>query len=790
MKKIKLIFTTLLLIPIFLIFFSISLNSQVLEKSGSNNSGNGNKVQVLTPGAGLMVAGDLWESFQPAQKGPTNTESANFATRGISLMVKVGNFDRLWQTPGGNYPIGFTHSLHWARYFMGIVYDNDPTFNPAKIGGADNNSYYTNSKAADGDYSNYAMTTWKETVKGSMYANETKWVDATKRHHMVWEAGWPTQVGIDYKVRAHSFSGPNWNNLNDFVILEVTVKNTGNVDMNMDGVYEKTNHKVQGLAFWLSDEYSPHASNDPHGQRGSEWCQTPSRDFGYINDPDPDGNPWAFAGQFVGTSTFPAKTGANDMGMIWARRWYIDTYQGYTFIACKKGSFPADQTKGTYNLPDKPNMWGTPTIGTGAQRGWYLSSGNGKGWGSGGLGGGGGSHYPRQYFNMATGTFVQDGGKANDNAKSDLSPNTKFFSGGTKEKYETFVPKTTSPTLAERPNGDRKLLSEEVGASACQYSSDLTGMKDATTPYATGWGKWSKGFIDYSNYDGDLILGCGPISLDVGEEATVVLLFGGGFRLEGLQRAMRAGRWAYEKDYVVPEPPPVPEMKISNSANATVNLEWDKRAETDAEFAGYKIWRSSQFKKYAWLENGMRLIDHYQEQMTVGEDKAKFRTPINPRFDAQAFVALGATKGMYPGYTYGTWELMKIIPKADIANLTKSTTSGYNYKWEDKDVVSGFTYWYYISAYKEGTYTGPGGETTTRLETHSLNRNGATGLWCGTYPFATSNSAFPVATDIAGLKAIGARQIVYSALASVSDLNKGVLKVGVKPNPYRKGGFT
>ncbi len=85
-----------------------------------------------------------------------------------------------------------------------------------------------------------------------------------------------------------------------------------------------------------------------------------------------------------------------------------------------------------------------------------------------------------------------------------------------------------------------------------------------------------------------------------------------------------------------------------------------------------------------------------------------------------------------------------------------------------------------MAAYKEGSYTGPGGETTTRIETHSTNRNGATGLWPGTWPFAFNNVNFP--KDAAGLKNIGGQQIVYSALAPKGDVST----VGVRPNPYKR----
>ena len=104
-----------------------------------------------------------------------------------------------------------------------------------------------------------------------------------------------------------------------------------------------------------------------------------------------------------------------------------------------------------------------------------------------------------------------------------------------------------------------------------------------------------------------------------------------------------------------------------------------------------------------------------------------------------------------------------MVPKASLAGYPAAQTAGFNYRYEDKDVVLGFSYWYYVAAYKEGTYTGPDGETTNRIETHSTNRNGATGLWQLTFPFATNNANFGKLTP--------------------SDVGQ---PVGVRPNPYKK----
>ena len=119
-----------------------------------------------------------------------------------------------------------------------------------------------------------------------------------------------------------------------------------------------------------------------------------------------------------------------------------------------------------------------------------------------------------------------------------------------------------------------------------------------------------------------------------------------------------------------------------------------------------------------------------------------------------------STKGEYQPDTWGTWDLVKIDPEGRACASSRSaSTPGYKYKYEDKDVVLGFTYWYYVAAYKEGTFTGPGGETTTRIETHITNRNGADGSVAEDLPVRATTTRTSRRID-AGKKAIGAVQVV------------------------------
>ena len=113
---------------------------------------------------------------------------------------------------------------------------------------------------------------------------------------------------------------------------------------------------------------------------------------------------------------------------------------------------------------------------------------------------------------------------------------------------------------------------------------------------------------------------------------TVVFATVAGYRLEGIQKAVRAARWAYAQDYVLPVLPSLPEMKVSNTLNKSTNIEWDAKAETDAAFAGYKVYRSAQYKKLNWLDEGMRVVDLYQEQMSVGTRPTSFVQAGEPAF--------------------------------------------------------------------------------------------------------------------------------------------------------------
>ena len=259
-----------------------------------------------------------------------------------------------------------------------------------------------------------------------------------------------------------------------------------------------------------------------------------------------------------------------------------------------------------------------------------------------------------------------------------------------------------------------------------------------------------------------------------------------------MANAIGTARWVYQNktnaDYALPfDYPAVPEMRVDNTLQQSVRVRWDNRANSGPGFAGYKIYKASLTKQVDWLSGGTREMDNYWRNMTVGPTPDALKVPVNPNFTAQAFVA--GRNGVPDGW--GPYELVAVIPAANLASAADNSVAGYNYSWEDPVVDIGFQYWYYVAAYTNAaldlgsSYVSFNNSPTTNfVETSNINRNGAKGLWVDTYPFAVVNTFFPKSTQ--GLKDIGAGFVVKSALAKEGDLISGAAKVVVKPNPYKK----
>jgi hypothetical protein len=188
-----------------------------------------------------------------------------------------------------------------------------------------------------------------------------------------------------------------------------------------------------------------------------------------------------------------------------------------------------------------------------------------------------------------------------------------------------------------------------------------------------------------------------------------------------------------------------------------------------------------------WEKTGMRVIDEYWRNMTPGPLPENLKIPMNPDFTAFSYIA---GKMGTPG-NWGPYDLIKVIPAGtELQKYADNTTSGYSYSWADPDAPFGFKFWYYVAAYTNASMTlnsswsGTKSNTTTFVETSNINKDGASGLWVGTYPFGYTNADWPKTAQ--GLKDIGAAIQVDRYVVSAADLLSGAVKVSVKPNPYKK----
>ena len=173
-------------------------------------------------GSGVMIAGELWDSFLPPNVGPTYFEVNQPL---IGTFLRIGNFDRAWSTPTHMWPGGWPYGMFWSKGMVLAEFNPDSTWNLPSIAGNPNPAY---KQDAGGQY---ALGSFYKTVLGANnpsrnYFRETRWTDSTKRHHAIYEAGWPTNIGVDVRAKIHQFT-LNWNNFNDFITVEISLTNTG-----------------------------------------------------------------------------------------------------------------------------------------------------------------------------------------------------------------------------------------------------------------------------------------------------------------------------------------------------------------------------------------------------------------------------------------------------------------------------------------------------------------------------------------------------------------------------------
>jgi len=192
----------------------ISTAQAQLKQSPSNlfKSVRGDQVNALNAGDGYMVSGDYWVTVKPMNT-PNDGRLGNpfvNAAGGSNNYILLGGAGN-WADPAGNWPSGFRYVNNFRNspriFFPLFKKDGWPgyvTGNPLRAGDAS-----ADNKGAGGS-SRFMFAIFSEGLAAAKdatrnYRRDARFTDATRRH-MIYEAGWPTTAGIDFKLRAHQFT--------------------------------------------------------------------------------------------------------------------------------------------------------------------------------------------------------------------------------------------------------------------------------------------------------------------------------------------------------------------------------------------------------------------------------------------------------------------------------------------------------------------------------------------------------------------------------------------------------
>lgn len=747
--------------------------------------------KALFESDGYMVGGDYWNTVKPLNSTDDGLPGGLGGTEQIMLLGSTQGL----RNPNGLWPSGYRYTqtfrnAHTMTFPM-FRADGWPGYGSGNtIFESDN----TEDEGGAGGTSRFMFASYSPEVAGAddparNYTRPARYTDAT-RTHLVYEAGFPTTAGVDFRVRAHQFT-PNEQNLNDFVVMEISMINTGEPDTDADGTVDATGVTVDGIGMNVGTSPTPSIQINDGGGRGRNGFGG-GRIFGYAATPDENGEPHNLFVYYKGVDPVSGQTAppegqrAFGVNFLSTREGYTDIWNGWQFMGVKQGAVPQSGSSFpsalTANSPDKQTVFGTHPIGEGPRKGWYTSSQ----WQS-ALGPDNASDLA---FYNATATWYEDYGKTSTGREEiDLAPNSNFFSGGTPGDISTF----TVGDPSARPNGDYKYASEDLPTGIFQPI-----WEDAWNPGASNGDFFGGvGYTRNYNFTESVSQGTGPYSLAPGESMTIVLVAGAGYRFEGLDGAAEAAQWAWERGWDIRGDLPVPaapDVSVESTPNQSTRIRWtDVQGVGGASVDGYKVWRASQYRRTDYTDRGMRVMDQYHRQHEVGADIENFKDPVNPYFSPGADFFSGDIQGSYQPAEWGDYELIAKIPASELGSV-EDATNGYDYAFEDEDAITGFTYWYYVSAYNEGDFTGPQGDVPVgHIESSNMNRNGRNAIdagpgeiglaaqWGGTYPFSENSPDYPEPNT----ERASNFGIPFTLTPPVSPDDQVAQNITVTPNPYK-----
>jgi hypothetical protein len=751
-------------------------------------------------GNGVIVAGNMWGSYRPPHipgAWPRNAYIDDFTTRGDRM--NNGNWI-FWQsryvTSGlfGNTVIGWPFGRNladvWGSPLGATVFDPSAEFAAAnrKIFAADplepkdlQYSYlkYGTKIPGAGDPARDFVRPGGKTGGGAFYSDDRKALS-------LYEAGWPTNVGIDVQMRVYSFTTP-WGSLDDNQIVEVQFHNTGEADIDGDGVVDMSNHKIESLAMQYSGEpwfMGMNATGTRHYNTGGY------RPGFYDNTPDENGHPWAYGGYGFGARNTEREDdpGIGNQGI--SSGWYHDIVYGFTFLGAKMVDENGNVT-GEKMLHFK-NAAGAElvhAVGEDERRGWFMSSHSTEPQ-QGAVGGA-----ARGFHMNCVAQFFLDHGKSRSRAGVDLNPNPSIFQSGSVEDLTTFVLKD-DPASWTRPDGNLEI----VAPVTTHGSITLPG----PNPIPTFGGAQNRpfhpdyiheGVITENAFTDEKQAGFGPFSLEVGETIRIYFVRGMGFRPPQVRATIKAARAVYDAiqpDGSILEPgaPGVPEIKVTGSTNVKPLIMFATVPDAD----GYKVYRSRAWPQYDATQDGLMYEGVYWKTMTPGETNRPAPDPINPMLDVDSPLLR-----LQNGQHWGPYSLLKVISNADLENFQNPRTEdagSYPYAYEDSEDVftlPGQTFFYYVAAYKNtlppAPYAALEDGSVSWIESGKVNVNGRDGFWKNSWPFTDRDAFYPDATDSEALRAIGAAFVLVSPPTTPADLLLGRANVVVRPNPYKRVAF-
>ena len=704
-------------------------------------------------GIGCFVAGDTWGGYRTGNNWSCygsfdNALSGRGAGSHGTYINRTGReVASQFITPGFSWPAGkivhdFTNNIN-ATVF-------DPDF--AAVGGL------------PGDDPRFSWTMYNNSLPGAdggdlmytgpddrNYCRETRFVDDGRRH-AVYEAAWPTNTGIDVKMTVHSFT-LGWGHLDDFHLIEFDFYNTGEADVDGDGTVDLHGNRIEGLTMLRQGDVFNFVIS-ASGRRSYAYSNTRYFAKGYDATPDENGYPWN-----IGFEARGSDTGREDQPGLGGKGFYYDSYYGYTFLGAKQ----IDPATGAI-LGEKKTTLGTPAVGEGTQRGWFHTWNDGQNDVN--------DNTPKGMFIASMGSYFKDGGKGFSKAEMDLSPNPNLFASGTAfDQAGSFDDWVLKPEVDwSWPDGSAQ-ITDPISRFGRRIETDLI----------------TRGTVGTFTFSGDSPNMCiGPLSLEVGEKIRVYYVQGAGYRLLGLRNAIEAARAAYATidgvgNYHLPLQPASPDMKLDVSENTRPLIKWEGVADAD----GYRIYKSAAWPPFDPTEEGFRVSQHYFKADSPGEETYKY--PLNPDFADFAGVK------DQPGEWWGPYKLLAVVPKAQLGDYanTGSDASTYPYAYEDNapGTLPGFTFYYYVAAYKNVSGSLQDLGDYTRLESGKVNFNGRSGLWENTYPWATANAWYPDPSDTEGRKRLGIPFVVVSPPKAYAEVKTGVAKISVRPNPYKRMAF-